>query len=82
MQVDSLPTELSGKPIKLKNRSKKIASIKPDKTPVIQLQIIRHVKKQENMTHSEKNQSNHGELTQIIGLADKDINNFELHFIP
>ena len=34
------------------------------------------------MTHSEKNQSNHGELTQIIGLADKDINNFELHFIP
>ena len=34
------------------------------------------------MTHGEKNQSNHGELTQIIGLADKDIKNFELHFIP
>ena len=28
------------------------------------------------MTHDEKNQSNHPELTQILGLADKDIKRF------
>lgn len=41
----------------------------------IQWKIVRHTKKQENMTHSEKNQSigMHPKLSQLLELAGKDI---------
>ena len=41
-----------------------------------QSKIVQHIKKQKNMTHSqEKSQSKENDfaLTQILGLADKDL---------